>query len=258
MKNCLAFSLWILSSLILICNVAQAEGLVRRTFLDKNFAVSKGKVKVAFFDADSTLRVSLSGSPSANFPTDVAILPFVSDKVAELGQRGYFVAVVSNQGGVASGHVTLETADSALHCAVQLIRAENPKAIIHYFDFAEAKDDFRKPNTGMAKLLNRKLKTLKTRKYPRGLSIDFKNSFMVGDSAYKKGVDIGPDGPGTHFSNSDRLFAENLKIPFFEPKHFFNWVGIDVFSRIEQVNAFREKMGLESPKFTAEEVCIQN
>jgi len=80
----------------------------------------------------------------------------------------------------------------------------------------------------------------------RGLTLDWKNSFMVGDSAYKKGVDQRPDGkPGTHFSNADRLFAENLKIPFHEATDFFDWRknGIDVFQNADEVKAYLKAHG---------------
>jgi bifunctional polynucleotide phosphatase/kinase len=215
---------------------ATAAQLSRRQFLAENFSANKGQVKVAFFDADSTLRVSLSGNVSANAPTDVLILPFVAPKIAELNREGYLVMVVSNQGGVAEGHVTMEIADGALRYMADLIRDENQEASIHYFDFAEANDNYRKPKTGMAELLETKLAE-------RDLRVDWQNSFMVGDSAYKK-PDRRPDGKvGNHFSRSDRLFAENLKIPFYEPTDFFGWRchGIDVFTDAEQVRKYRQK-----------------
>jgi hypothetical protein len=57
-------------------------------------------------------------------------------------------------------------------------------------------------------------------------------AFMVGDSGYKKGVDgPHPDGrPADDFSNSDRLFAENLNVPFHEPTDYFGWREYDVFN----------------------------
>ena len=50
---------------------------------------------------------------------------------------------------------------------------------------------------------------------------------MVGDAAYKRKVDLQPNGkPGTDHSNSDRLFAENIAIThkgfkFYHPNDFF-------------------------------------
>ena len=214
---------------------SHAAELSRRKFLSEGYSTRGSMVKVAFFDADSTLRVSLSGSVSANNPTDVMILPFVAERIAELNEKGYLVMIVSNQGGVGR-QITIETADGALKYATELIAKQNPKAKFHYIDFADKKDEFRKPESGMADLLEKKLKE-------KGLRIDWKKSFMVGDSAYKKG-DTRPDGKeGSHFSNSDRLFAEKLRIPFFEPNDFFGWRchGIDVFDKAAQVRAYMRK-----------------
>lgn len=113
----------------------------------------------------------------------------------------------------------------------------NPNAQIQYYDYAEGNDESRKPGKGMALRLESILKE-------KGLTLDWQNSFMVGDSAYKKNKDIRPDGkPGTHFSNSDRLFAENLGIAFYEPTDFFGWraAGIDVFETGKEVTDFLQK-----------------
>lgn len=223
-------------ALVTSVSSAFAEGLNRRILLSENFLKENGLVKVAFFDADSTLRVSLSGSVSANSEKDVMILPFVSQRIAELNRQGYLLMIVSNQGGVASGILPIETADAALKYTTDLIKAENQDANFHFIDFAEADDQFRKPMTGMAQNLEKVLEA-------KGLKIDWSQSFMVGDSAYKKGKDTHPDGrPGTHFSNADRLFAENLKIRFVEPNDFFGWRchGVDVFEKASQVVSYSE------------------
>jgi DNA 3'-phosphatase len=181
-------------------------------------------VKVAFFDADSTLRVSRGGSPTANAKDDVYILPFVASKIASLQSEGYLVAIVSNQGGVAAGFTPIEVAEGALvFVAEQLDRLG---AKINYLDFAEAKDAFRKPETGMAELLDEVLND------KCGVRINYDESFMVGDAGYKKDADgPHPDGrPADDFSNSDRGFAENLGIPFTEPTDYFGWRTWEVYN----------------------------
>mgnify|MGYP001576973207 FL=1 len=196
-------------------------------------------VKVAFFDADSTLRVSLSGSVSAHGPKDVMLLPWIGPKLSELARQGYFIAIVSNQGGIPK-QISLENSDRALAYAVELIREQGGD--VHYFDLAEHRNHDRKPQVGMALRLEKALQD----KFGPNVRIDKDNSFMVGDSAYmktgKKGPgDIRPDGaPGTHFSNADRLFAENYGIRFAEPTDFFGWrrFGVDVFKRAQQVRDF--------------------
>jgi DNA 3'-phosphatase len=185
--------------------------------------------KIAFFDADSTIRVSKSGAVTADNATDVNVLPFAAREIKRLAGEGYLIAVVSNQGGVGSGHQTFETAEKALALAIAKLRRLG--APVHYFDFAEKYDNFRKPNIGMAELVQSKLET------KCEVGVDLAETFMVGDSGYKKDVDgPHPDGrPADDFSNSDRLFAENLGVPFHEPTDFFGWRAYEVYNIAKQV-----------------------
>jgi len=206
----------------------KADGIAivkkRRTTSAIKCPPGTGHAKVAFFDADSTIRISKSGAVTADSATDVNVLPFAAQEIKRLASEGHLIAIVSNQGGVGSGHQTLATAEKALALAVSRLRKLG--APVHYFDFADKYDNFRKPKTGMAELLDDKI----TSKCGEG--IDLASSFMVGDSGYKKNVDgPHPDGrPADDFSNSDRLFAENLGIPFHEPTDFFAWRDYDVFN----------------------------
>ena len=181
-------------------------------------------IKVAFFDADSTLRISRSGNFTAREREDVFILPFVVAEVERLNEEGYLVAAVSNQGGVASGVTPIEVAEGALVFVAEQLHGVGAK--IDYLDFAPEKDEFRKPKTGMADMLVDKLEE------KCGIAIDWESSFMVGDAGYKRNVDgPHPDGrPADDFSNSDRGFAENLGIPFSEPTDYFGWRQWETFN----------------------------
>ena len=207
-------------------------------------APARGKVKVAFFDADSTLRVSRSGTPSADSANDLALLPMVASKMKEMARQGYLIALVSNQAGVKEGYITRPIADSALRNTCRLLSKQGTP--VHYYDFAEKYDGFRKPKTGMADLLARTIRT------QLGRRVDWKNSIMVGDSGWKRGVDIAPDGkPGKDFSNSDRRFAESLRhkyrspqgIKFHHPRDFFGWAakGVTNFRSLAEVKDFMKK-----------------
>jgi DNA 3'-phosphatase len=196
----------------------------RRSFVAVDCPEAEGAIAVAFFDADSTLRVSKSGSVSANAVDDVNILPFAAQHLARVANEGFLVAIVSNQGGVADGILPFRVAEGAL--AFTVAQLDRLGGHVHYFDMAEKRDEFRKPEIGMAT----KLDSLLLERCGNG--IDFERSFMVGDSGFKKGVDgPHPDGrPADDFSNSDRLFAENLEIPFHEPTDFFGWRTDEVFN----------------------------
>lgn len=182
-------------------------------------------IAVAFFDADSTIRVSKSGVVTATSQDDVNVLPFVAETIrkAKIKQK-VLVAVVSNQGGVGKGHTPYEVAEGAIAYAASQIARLGAK--VDYFDFAPDDDEFRKPNGGMGE----KLDALLTEKC--GVGINWSKSFMVGDSGYKKGEDgPHPDGrPADDFSNADRGFAETLGIPFSEPTDYFGWKAYETFN----------------------------
>lgn len=238
--------------------LAQSTGLGRLKFSDFT-PPADGKIKVAFFDADSTLRVSKSGSVSANGPTDVALLPGVAKKLAELAKDGYLVTIVSNQQGVQFGHVSLADADAALQHTIKLIREAG--GTVHGYHFAEADGPRRKPDIGMAVDLEMAAK----KQFGAHVSFNLDESFMVGDSAFKKPSvdkrtgepkpgDKRPDGKdGVDFSNSDRLFAEKLGVPFHEPHTFFEWPPMakrfeDIDALVKLVSRYKdatlEKLGL--------------
>lgn len=179
------------------------------------------KVKVAFFDADSTLRVTRSGVLTPLSPEDVIILPGVAKKLKQLSDEGYLIAIVSNQGGIPR-HTTLENADACLKETVRQIELGGAK--VAYYDFAEKYDSNRKPELGMSTKLFEILK----RQFGSDVTLDFENSMMVGDAAYKAG-DTRPDGlDSIDPSNADRLFAENLGVQFFEASSFFGWMDFGI------------------------------
>lgn len=175
-------------------------------------------VKVAFFDADRTLRVTHSRKRSPQGQQDVKILTQAFPALKKLYERDYLLAIVSNQAGIGLGIITEAEVEDAMQ---ETIRQFASKSIyFSYYDFAKYYDNNRKPELEMAWRLEHKLKLA-------GKGINWPESFMVGDAAWQKGKDLRPDGqPGTDHSNSDRLFAENIakKHPgfrFFHPENFY-------------------------------------
>ena len=213
----------------------------RRMVAEQFSPPSTGTVKIAFFDADSTLRVAPSGAPSANTASDVALLPMLEQPMRRTASEGYLIAIVSNQAGVAAGYLTLEQAEAAMQTTVCGLASRG--IAIHYYDYADQKNEDRKPDIGMAK----RLAEMVQKKFNRG--IDWEHSFMVGDSAWKKGVDNEPDGrPGEDVGNNDRLFAENLRktyggVTFHHARDFFGWksVGVNNFNDYTILKNWLEK-----------------
>lgn len=206
----------------------------RRTFSSSlSFDPGLSATTVAFFDADCTLRTSKSGSKTPDTPEDVMLLPGVAKKIIQAAAAGELIVIVSNQGGVSYGYLTLEQAEAALAKTAQLLADRG--APVHYLDFATHYDNDRKPKTGMATRLEQLLQS------SFGLALDWQKSYMVGDAGWKKDKDTEPDGtPGEDFSNSDRLFAEALGIPFHHPRDFFGWIehGVRNFHSPQEVADF--------------------
>ena len=77
---------------------------------------------------------------------------------------------------------------------------------------------------------------------------DLDHSFMVGDAAYKKG-DQRPDKlDAIDPSNSDRLFAENLGIAFYEASPYFGWMkfGIRRMETVRDIIEFQRHISRSS------------
>ena len=99
----------------------------------------------------STLRVSKKGAVTPDDADDVDILPFAAKHIKRMKDAGYLVAIVSNQGGIAAGKQTFPRAEAGLVRTVTMLA--KLKGNVDYFDFAEALDEFRKPEIGMAEAL---------------------------------------------------------------------------------------------------------
>lgn len=173
---------------------------------------------VAFFDADHTLRQTRSKKCSPHGRHDVMIYRHAADKLRKLSEDGWLLAIVSNQAGIELGYVSIAEVEDAMQETMRQFAALG--AVFNYYDYAEKYDENRKPDTEMAWRLERKLQQVKYK-------INWQQSYMVGDAAWKKGKDLQPDGSlGCDHSDSDRLFAENIAMKhpgfgFFHPRDFF-------------------------------------
>lgn len=213
--------------------------ITRRTLRQGFQAPGTGPVKLALFDADSTLRVSLSGTPSANNDRDVMLLPLVADRIIDLNEQGFVVGIVSNQAGIPK-HVSLEQSAGAISYCIHLLNQRG--ATVDYFDVAENRDRFRKPDTGMGNLCGQ-IVTLST-----GREIDWASSLMVGDSAWTSDQKQ-PDGQwGIDHSSADRGFAENMAkehpgFQFIYAAVYFQWnqYGVRRFDTAKDVRDFLVK-----------------
>ncbi|KAF2085872.1 PNK3P-domain-containing protein [Saccharata proteae CBS 121410] len=168
--------------------------------------------KIAVFDFDSTLISSASGRTFAKDATDWKWWHgTVPTKLRDLHKDGYLIAILSNQGGISlkSNNKPLKAdlkrlADFKAKVANVLIQLDLPIGIYA----ATAKDEYRKPRTGMwRKLLEYHDLTAKG-------SVHLEDSFFVGDAG-------GRTGARKDFSCSDRDFASNVGIRYMTPEEYF-------------------------------------
>lgn len=98
------------------------EGFSRVTALPfERRANAENTGKALFLDFDGTLRTTLSGAPAPNEPSDVALLPNRRPVLLDYIERGYRLIGVSNQGGVALGHLTETQAQACIDRTLELL-----------------------------------------------------------------------------------------------------------------------------------------
>lgn len=106
---------------------------------------------VAFLDRDGTINVKAPEGEYVRRPEDVRLMPGAADAIAALNRAQVRVAVVTNQRGIALGHMT-EQDLAAVHQRLRTLLDESSGAhldgIFHCPHDAGA-CDCRKPATGM-------------------------------------------------------------------------------------------------------------
>ena len=127
---------------------------------------------IIIFDKDGTLVEPLSGEKFVQHPDDQKILAGADKAVQNLHQRGYQLAIASNQAGVEAGYKTVEDAIAECRYALELFpQVELALFCPSYKGFTccmvwrdkvveirpedEVQESFRKPGPGMLILLHR-------------------------------------------------------------------------------------------------------
>ncbi|GJJ15534.1 hypothetical protein Clacol_009812 [Clathrus columnatus] len=158
-----------------------------RTFLHGTHLSPPQSSKVAAFDLDGVLIKPKSGGTYPKGRNDwMWWRPLVKDKLSELYEKGYTIAIFSNQGTTSQ-----KTIDEWKN-KIPLIAKELPNTPFRIFA-AQGYDWYRKPMPGM------------------WLEFEKINNVAIGDAAGR---------PGDH-SDTDRKLALNIGLSFFTPEEFF-------------------------------------
>jgi len=181
---------------------------------DSNFEFKKG---IAAFDFDDTLFTSLHGN---KFPLDENDLKLLDTKMLENISKlkdKYCIVIISNQGGISKGKITLESAQKKLDKGAKILRNFGIPVIII---FSTQYDNYRKPHRNMwRELLN--LSSKHSCNYLDINPLEIKENLpfiYVGDAAGR----IKTKGYKKDFSTGDRMLAYNIRAQFFTPEIFMN------------------------------------
>lgn len=175
--------------------------------------------KIAAFDLDGTLINTKSGAKFAKNANDWKIaFPNVFEKLKELREQNYSIAIITNQNGLKNKDKIDE-----FEKKINLIFKDFVPDSIYV---ALKKDYFRKPYPGIWELIK-----------------PGKNSFYVGDAA----------GRESDHSQSDAAFAYNYDIKFYTPEAFFLNAENEV--KLKKTD-FGKKVKLELPKLKGKVVYL--
>lgn len=174
----------------------------------------KSSTKVAAFDLDGTLIKPKSGAKFAKDHEDWkwwADGTTIPKKLKELDEEGYSIVIVTNQalGEPPKGKSKDLDARAKLprfkkfFDKLTLIASALPAVPFRVF-VATSKDQYRKPIPGTWFELEKLFRN-------EGIEIDLSKSYYIGDAA-------GRDGD---HNITDRLYAQNIGIPFHTPEEFF-------------------------------------
>lgn len=149
----------------------------------------KNTGNMAGFDMDWTLARTYKGVWPKD-PSDIKLMTGRIDKLKELQNNGWTIVVFTNQ---------KSTTDNKVKFNFERVNHFIQKVGIDLvLVMATGNDNYRKPNTGMYELTQKVLGPIK-------------KSFYCGDAAGRKG----------DFSDSDREFAQNCDVKFYEPEDIF-------------------------------------
>lgn len=103
--------------------------------------------RLLLLDRDGTLNRSLGGRPP-NHPDEIELLPGVADKLHQFAALGWRIVIITNQGGVAFGYVTVALAHSTHQALLDALPVEVDASYLcpHHPDGTDPRYAFHCPN----------------------------------------------------------------------------------------------------------------
>ena len=134
-------------------------------------------MKAIFLDRDGVINRDPGFGDYIKSWKEFEFFPGAIDAIRLLNKNGYEIFVISNQAGVSKGLFTEKDLDDITRNMLKEIEAKGGRirSVNYCVHLPDADCDCRKPKTGMIQ------------KATKGLDIDFKNAYFIGDSR----LDIG-------------------------------------------------------------------
>lgn len=135
-------------------------------------------MKAIFLDRDGVINKDPGFGDYVKSWAEFEFLPGAIDAIKLLNKNGYEIFVISNQAGVAKGLYSRGALDEITKNMLKEIESKGAsiRSISYCTHASDAGCDCRKPNTGLIK------------KATKGLDIDFKKTYFIGDSRLDVGV----------------------------------------------------------------------
>ena len=135
-------------------------------------------MKAIFLDRDGVINRDPGFGDYIKSWQEFEFMPDAIDAIKLLNKNSYEIFVISNQAGVARGLFSKESLDEITANMLKEIEAKGGKIrwVSYCIHASDAGCDCRKPNTGQIKSAT------------KGLNIDFKKTYFVGDSRLDVGV----------------------------------------------------------------------
>jgi D-glycero-D-manno-heptose 1,7-bisphosphate phosphatase len=135
-------------------------------------------MKAIFLDRDGVINKDPGFGDYIKSWKEFEFMPGSIEAIKLLNKHGYEIFVISNQAGVAKGLFSKKALDEITTNMLKEIEAQGGKIrwVSYCTHASNAGCDCRKPNTGQIK------------KATKGLDIDFKNMYFVGDSRLDVGA----------------------------------------------------------------------
>jgi len=135
-------------------------------------------MKVIFLDRDGVINRDPGGGDYIKSWKEFEFLPGSIEAIKKLNKHHYEIFIISNQAGVGRGLFSQEALDDITKNMLKEIERKGARitSVTYCTHRKEQGCDCRKPGTGMIK------------KVTKGLEIDFKNTYFVGDSKLDVGA----------------------------------------------------------------------